>query len=212
MRQSVRDAFVGFSTPLEGCCSYMYSDIKNLITTGIGNLIDPVSVAVAVPFRKPDGSLASSAEKAAEFWRVKNDPRSATLGHRYAATITRLRLDDAGIADVVFRRLDLNESILRSRFPNFEEWPADAQLATHSLGWACGAAFRFPKLERALQVIDFLTAAVECKMNEAGNPGLIPRDKANATLYTNAAAVYAGGLDPDTLWFPAVLAMPPEAA
>ena len=37
---------------------------------------------------------------------------------------------------------------------------------------------------------DGLTA--ECKTNEAGNPGLIRRNQANSTLFSNAAIVLAG--------------------
>jgi hypothetical protein len=46
-------------------------------------------------------------------------------------------------------------------------------------------------------------------MNEAGNPGLIPRNQANFTLFSNAAIVLAGeaqgGLQSSSLYYPRVL-------
>ena len=212
MRQSVRDSFVAFSTRLEGSVPHFYADIKGLITTAIGNLVDPVSTALNLPLRHEDGSLASKEEILAEWNRVKSDPRCATQGYRYAANLCRLHLDAEGIAQVVGGRLDLNDAILTKRFPNFPEWGSDAQLAVHSHAWACGASFRFPKLERALQVLDWRTAAVECQMNTAGNPGLITRIRHEKTMFGNAAVVDRDGLNPEPLYWPRDLSTEPDAA
>ena len=54
-----------------------------------------------------------------------------------------------------------------------------------------------------------MMAAAECKMNEVGNPGLIPRNQANLTLFSNAGTVLAGeaqGIFQRTnLYYPRVL-------
>lgn len=202
MRPAVRAAFVGFTAPLEGVVRYLYADNKGLVTVGIGNLVDPVASAVHLPFRRPDGTLASRDEIVADWARVKNDPNAATRGHRYAATITTLRLTGEDIERLVMGKLDANDAALSRRFPEFETWPADAQLATHSMAWACGSAFRFPRLEAALRARDFALAAIECNMNEAGNPGLRPRNIANRVLYRNAAKVEADGGARDRLYWP----------
>lgn len=209
MKPSVRAAFVWFTAPLEGIVRHMYLDVKGLVTVAIGNLIDPVSMAVALPFRKAGGVLATRAEITAEWERLKADPHAARMGHRYAAKLTTLRLSDDSIADIVSTKLEANDSLLRARFPEWEQWPADAQLATHSMAWACGPAFRFPLLEDALRARDFGTASVECRMDERGNQGLVPRNIANRVLYLNAAHVVAHGLDPDALYYPRDLALPP---
>ena len=62
------------------------------------------------------------------------------------------------------------------------------------MAWAMGPAGpgAFPTFRAACQKLDFKTAAAECKMNEAGNPGLVPRNQANVTLFSNAAIVLAG--------------------
>src|SRR4029453_7562541 len=60
---SIRDGFLAFSRPLEGRVPWMYLDIKGLVTTGVGNLIDPVGLASKLPFvHKGDGSPASEVD------------------------------------------------------------------------------------------------------------------------------------------------------
>lgn len=198
MKRAVRDAFLDFTSPLEGVVQWMYADVRGLITTAIGNLIDPLSLALPLPWRRPDGSPASGDEVIAEWQKVKNDPNSAKLGHRYSQRLTRLRLTEDGVRDLVFQKLDENDVALRKRFPGFEEWPADAQLATHSMAWACGPAFRFPLLEKALRAKDWEAAADEAHISTTNNPGVVPRNLENRKLYRNAARAE----DSDVLYWP----------
>ena len=200
MRDVVRAAFVEFTSPMEGVVPWMYLDLKGLVTTAIGNLIDPVQIALPLPWVHMDGSPASRAEIATEWMRVHGDPVAAKRGHLYTKGITSLRLTDEGVQMVVSRRLSQMDQYLASRFgQEYEEWPADAQLATLSMSWACGPAFRFPALEAALRARDFRAASIHCHMNEAGNPGLVPRNRCNVTLYRNADKVQMGKLDPSHL-------------
>lgn len=180
----------------------MYLDVLGLVTTGIGNLIDTPDDALSLEWLRSDGSVATRREVAAEWTAVKARKDLAQRGGGAFKAITRLRLSDAGLHDLFNRTLDRMARQLATRFPGFDDWPADAQLATISMAWACGPAFRFPKLAAALNAGDFATAAVECKMNEAGNPGLKPRNAANRLLYENAAAVVARDLDPELLYWP----------
>lgn len=100
---------------------------------------------------------------------------------------------------------------LVKRFPEIESWPGDAQLATISMSWACGPAFHFPSLELALRAKDFVIASTQCTINPTGNPGVVPRNAANRILYVNAARVLAWGMDPDQVYFPRELKVPPDA-
>jgi hypothetical protein len=43
MRDSVRRAFIPFTTQCEGRLRYMDLDVKGLVTAGIGDLIDSVA-------------------------------------------------------------------------------------------------------------------------------------------------------------------------
>lgn len=206
MKPSVRDIFADFSARFEGVVPWMYLDVRGLVTVAIGNLIDPLTYALYLPFiRKSDSTPASKDEIAAEWERVKEHPTAARQGHLVLRDVTQLRLTKEGIERVVLAKLDQNETHLKGRFPEFDSWPADAQLATLSMAWACGPAFRFALLEAALRAQNFGNAALSCHMNEAGNPGLAPRNAANVALYRNAACVRALGLDGEKLYYPQIL-------
>jgi GH24 family phage-related lysozyme (muramidase) len=209
MRPDVLRVWHAFSSPMEGEVNHFYADVKGLITIGVGNLVDPVAAAVHLPMRRQDGTLASRDEIIADWARVKNDPDTARLGHRRAAQLTRLHIDRADLEALVETKLRSNDAILANRFKQWEEWPADAQLATHSMAWACGPYFprSWPLLSAALDAQDWQAASNNCRMDEKGNPGLKPRNLVNRMLYRNAAIVVASGFtepphDPATLYWP----------
>lgn len=212
--------FPTFSGKLEGVVPWLYADILGLVTVAIGNLVDPIEYALALPFVEPDGAPASRERIAAAWHAVKRDPLAAKHGHRYAAGLSTIRLTPDGVASVVVAKLRQNEAHLVKRFPEFPEWPTDAQLATHSMAWACGPAFRFPALEEALRWRDFSAAARHCHINTDGpdkipgtaddNWGVVPRNAANKTMYANAARVMLEKLDPDALFYPHAIGLTPE--
>lgn len=206
MREAARHAFIPFTAPLEGVVPFMYLDVKGLVTTAIGNLIDSPAEACALPWKWKDGRVASKQDVIDEWNRVKAAQDMKMRGGMAYKGITNLRLDSQGIEQVVSWRLRTNEEILLQRFPAFARWPSDAQLATHSLAWACGPHFRFPLLERALRAEDFSIASLECHMNETGNPGLKPRNVANKIMYRNAGRVMHDSIDPEPLYWPRDLA------
>ena len=220
MYPSVQSQFRAFNEPFEGAIPYMYLDVLGLVTVGVGNLIDPVTVATALPFRfktKPGiatpGALATKDQITAEWQKLKSNTGLAHQGHLACAPITDLELDQAGIDAVIAQRLAQNESYLKRQppFKDYDTWPADGQLAVLSMAWAMGPAgvVNFHHLCASCATMDFKTAATQCKMNEQGNPGLIPRNKANCTLLSNAAAVIAGeetlGYRRSTLYYPRAL-------
>lgn len=219
MRDSVRHAFVPLTVSFEGgYIDWMFPDVKKLISTGFGLLLDPLSLAVGLPWRRPDGSLAGRDEIAAEWSRLKkyveDHPGSQFLSYKHYADKTTLRLGRDGLDQAFQGKMNQNEKVLRKGFPEWETWPADAQLGVLSMAWAVGPAFYmptagrnyWPKLTAALRSKDFRTAAVECFMNEEReNPGIIPRNTANRQLFQNAAEVQEHGRNPDTLYWPNLL-------
>ena len=46
----------------------------------------------------------------------------------------------------------------------------------------------WPKFTAACNMGDWIAAAAECKMEEAGNPGLVPRNLANRQLFEYAVS------------------------
>lgn len=201
MYDSVRQNFQKFSSKFEGYVPWMYLDVKGLVTTGMGNLIDSVADAQKLPWYKPDGSLASPNEVGAEWSLVKGMQDKKNIGGGNFGPLTTLRLHDDGIQQLINSKLDANEAILIKRFPGYSSWPADAQLGLLSMAWAMGPAFNFPKFQSAVNqlVPDFKTAAVESHMNDVGNPGLTPRNAANLGLFNNAQYVLDNNLPHDVL-------------
>ncbi len=189
MKAEVRARWIEFNAPIEGTLAFMYLDILGLVTTGMGNLIDTPADALSLPWKNKDGSPATRMQIAGEWSYVKSRQDLKLQGGGAFAAVTRLRLDVEGIELAVSRTLDRMDHQLAARFPAYAEWPWQAQLATLSMSWACGAAFHFPKLEAALLVADFAIASTECTIREAGNPGVIPRNKANRALYLAAAGL-----------------------
>jgi GH24 family phage-related lysozyme (muramidase) len=184
MRPAVSAIFPTFTATYEGRCSWMYRDVKGLITTAAGLLIDPVALAATLPWHHSDGLQASPDDIIAGWGAVK-----AMLPGRLATSYqvaTDLRLADDAIDSLTRAKMSANDAILASRFAGWEDLPADAQLGVHSLAWACGPAFRFPHFEAALAVRDWVTCAIECRMTETGNPGLRARNIANVALFTSA--------------------------
>lgn len=195
LRPIVREKFLAFTAPLEGCVRYFYLDILGLVTVAYGCLVATEAEARALPMVRSSGTAATPEECAEDWHRVKGTPALAQRGFRAAATVARLRLTPDGVEAVTWAKLDKMLAHLERRFPDFAEWPASAQLAVVSLSWACGPAFAFPKCVAALQRQDWAGAAAECQMRTAGNPGLVPRNRANRALLLGAAA----GGDPEAL-------------
>ncbi len=222
MRDVVRTSWLAFTGPLEGAAvPSLYNDVRGMTTIAYGNLVDSVGAVISLPFVWPDGRRASIAEIAAAWQSVHNDPQCAILGWRYAARLTPLRLTPEGIEGLVWGRLESNDRILRARLPGWEDLGACAQMALHSLAWACGANTPYPRLFQCVADGDFSRVEIrmrdgkavetcvggaefEIHMNEftpegIHNEGLIPRNVANKILMRNAARVRDFRLDPDVL-------------
>jgi GH24 family phage-related lysozyme (muramidase) len=212
VKQECRDGFLGEplkTEELEGCVPTCYLDVLGLVTVAIGNLVDASPAggssepALGLPFvRIADGEPATREEIAAEWQRVKatwtcspnvdakrcpnRKQCGAHGGWRVAKRVCQLQLTPAGVEQVVNAKLDANDAELTRRFPRFQEWPWQAQLATHSMAWACGAWFRFPRLAAALQADDFARAAEECHIAETHGGTIVTRNKRNKALYRAA--------------------------
>ena len=192
MQNSVRDAWCTFNRSLEGWISWMYLDVRALVTTGMGNLIDPMATALGLPWVDADGVPATPAAIAAEWQATKANLALAHQGAQAAGQVTALRLGDADITALVLAKLDQNAATLKSypAFATFEDWPADAQLGLLSMAWAMGPGFgpTFPHFSQAISAGDFTTAAGDCEMNASANPGLVRRNAANRQAFLYAAS------------------------
>ncbi len=215
MRDVVRSSWFTFTGPLEGAgVPCLYNDKRGMTTIAWGNLVNSVGAVIGLPFVWPDGRRATTAEIASAWQSVHNDPQAALQGWRYAARLSPLRLPPDAMTELALARLDANERILRARLPDrWDDLPACAQMALHSLAWACGANVYYPKLFQAVADGNFEEAAVQIHMNEwtpegIHNEGLIPRNVANKVLMRNAARVRDLKLDPDHLDWTHIIGVP----
>ncbi|MFF0737762.1 hypothetical protein ACFYVK_39885 [Streptomyces chartreusis] len=201
MHESVHHHFIPFNEPLEGREHFMYLDVKGLVSTGVGNLLDadsaenfgsnpnPLSDIYTLSwFDKTSRAAASRAEILTEYAQVKFSG-TAHASRPEKEAITRLRITDEEIDKLITRKLTSFEGTLRRRepFSSLDQWPTDGQLGLFSMAWALGPNFRFPKFQAAAASEDWLTMARECRMTEAGNPGVIPRNVRNSLLFTISA-------------------------
>lgn len=211
MRAAVTTRFVDFQSSFEGLTNWMYSDVKNLVTTGIGDLIDgspnpiPWAPALALEWEHPDGSPASPEEVTAEWQLVKSRTDLVKRGGGAYRGITRLRLTPAAVLTLVGRAAANFEAIITKRFPEFPTWTADAQMGTLSLAWAVGPYFfqGYPRWSLAADRLDFGICADESKL--AGN--YAERNTAQRICFENAAAVlkHPELYDPAVLYWPSIL-------
>jgi len=199
MRPAVAAVFATFTTTFEGRTSWFYLDVKGLVTTGVGNLCDPIAFAIGLPWQI-GGYAATEQEIVAAWTLVKSRQDLKEAGGGAFASLTNLRLSDSAIDNLVASKAASNEIILRRYFPNYDDLPADAQLGILSMAWALGPAFSpgWPKFTAALNSGDFSTCAGECVIPSVGNPGLVPRNDANVALFESAAS----GADPDVVHWP----------
>ena len=218
MRDSVRERWLDFNTPLEARLPYMYLDVKGYVTTGIGNLIDSTKAPNQAPtdaersaslatagrlrwLRNSDGGSAEPDEIAAEWDTVKSRMDLAQLGGgHFAPPVTTLFIDDDEIERIVFERLDQMESFLKNRppFADFDNWPADAQLGLLSMSWGMGPAFNFPRFQSYVANHKWTEASDECRF-KPDRGTIIQRNDLNQQCFRNAARVESEQLDPDLL-------------
>ena len=195
---SVRDYFLTFTEPLEGRIHCMYLDIRGLVTTAVGNLVDNEEDACRLPWTKPDGTPATQAEIHAEWRLVKGMTDLARQGAAAASRVTELRLTDAAIDTLVLSRFDANTQILRRTYADWDSWPADAQLGCHSMLWS-GSFFpldsHWPRFNAAARARDWVTAADRSRIQDQNHRGVTDRNTANHRLFLNAAAVDVNGID-----------------
>jgi GH24 family phage-related lysozyme (muramidase) len=169
----------------------MYVDILGLVTIGVGCLIDPVTAATSLPFVKRGTKERVDASTIAANWHHVKD-NADTLKHqhfKYAMPYTSIELTEEGVDQLMLDRLAASEAWLRKTFHSWDDMPADAQLGIVSMAWAAGAGFtaEFPRFTAAARAGDWAVCAEECKLREAGNPGVVPRNLADHYLFLCAS-------------------------
>lgn len=222
MYQIVRDNLMAFQVPMEGKVRWMYADSLGLVSIGVGNLIDPISLAYTLPslgapyLNKNTQQPGTDAEIDADWNQIK----STGAGWKAAEDMTTLQITEEGCQQLVLNKADELELYFTNHaedpaahtkaFSNYANWPADAQLALMSMTWAMGAAFadggKWPNFRAACTAESWLDAAANCRMV---NAWLIRRNAVNRGLFRNAAwAIEQPNYDPSALLLPVGVARP----
>lgn len=193
MHESVRECFIRFTEKWEGRISWPYLDVRGLVTVGLGNLIDPISLARGLPWEIA-GRPATDAEITTDWQRVKSEIQLAAHGAKSAKLFSSIRLSDTEIDRMVLARLETLDLIMAGEYPGWDSMPADAQLGILSMCWAVGSAMprKFPRFSATVREQDWLGARAECAIRETNpdgspNRGIIPRNVANRLCFANAA-------------------------
>lgn len=210
MRDHVREQWINFNRNLEGIKTWLYADVKGFVTTGMGNLVDPLSTAIVLPWKLPANIPASATAIRNAWLAVKHDPATPRRKAEYYAQLAanNIRLDLEDVEKLIITKLEANDRFMVSRFPDWDTFPADAQMAAHSMAWAMGPAFfrKFPKFTGAFSAGEYARACrkvgpapwggdlYECDikpdLDAKGKPmGTIPeRNRRNRALLENAAS------------------------
>lgn len=208
LHDSVKAAWHTFSEPLEGRVAGMYLDIRGLVTCAVGILIDPLSLAMPLPWKRDSDGQPATPDQVRAAWHVlksRQDLKKRNVSH--ARALTGLHLDDADIDAIVAKKLEANAAFITAHhFPLFDEFPADAQLGIMSMAWAVGPGFptKFPTFAGFAKRQAWEDAIEHCSIRTEGNPGVIPRNRANRVCFANAEIVNRCGLALDILRWPNV--------
>lgn len=213
IRPNVEHIFPGYSRDLEGTFTSLYSDLRRLVSTGVGFLVDPISRCLALEWWIGD-RRATDREVIDDWHAIKDRALKMTdeeMKHWVAkiqAPLTSVRLNSDYIDQLLLKKARANfDYIVSHLIPELVDAPADAQLGALSLSWAIGAGFDKtspPRTEfiAAANAGDWITAGAHARLRESNNPGVVERNKRQDLCFSNAATVKARGLDPAALWWP----------
>lgn len=201
----VRNRVISFNSKLEGYIHHMYNDVKGFVTVGVGNLLASANAAAGLNFTHGlNGSPAGPGEKSVAWTLVSQAPRGLPVslnGADIYGALSDLRLNDADIDQLVLSKATALDAMNPIDFPVVSaSFPADAQLGLISMRWP-GAWNTFSKFKTHVMAGRWFGAARECYFNEAGNPGLKPRNVANRWLFSLAGRVKGMSLPPTTLYY-----------
>lgn len=206
MRPSVRAAFHAFSKDLEGRLAHPYLCTAGKVTIAMGVMLPTPGALAALPLRRADGTLATPAEKVAEWHRIDALQELRDLGGWHFRRHATLHLADEDVDRVTEEKLDVMDRELRHLFgAEWDEWCGDLQLFGGSWAWAVGPGSPYPRMVAALLAGDFDTAIRECEINPKKGT-IVERNRRNVILLENAKRVRDFRLDPEPVYWPRELA------
>jgi len=200
LHQRVIDTWAEINSIMEGNHNFLYLDVKNKPTTGIGFLVPNLREMYTLPWMSHDANgqlrVASGAEIESE-WRWVNLKAGKNIRAVDFQRGARLFLKSESIKQIAGKRLITFYEQAKSGGPGWNgigDWDPNIQFLCMSICWAAGAngLFNFKNLLKAILAKDYRNIAIESHLNEIGNPGLRPRNDLHVILAE--AANLASGL------------------
>jgi len=180
----------------EGYTTWMYTDTRGLVTVGRGDLIDPFELACVLEWVV--GVRAATPSEIARDWNTiksRQDLKNRGGQSVVFGALTTVRLTPCSIDRLVQKTINWIWSTLKTRLPDIESWPADAQEAILRWAWGNGPNAHYPLMFGALAAKNFRIAAIQSDWTgEQGETrGIITK------LFNNAADSIFSKADPSIL-------------
>ena len=208
MYESVRDAFIELTKPLEGWINYMYCDTVRLVTTGLGIMMPDDTSATYLAWRWIDTNRKATVPEIRTEWRyikrlgsLGDADRPASYYKKYAS----LFLPDSEITKSAMNKLyEMEAEVVKFVGQDYRYWPADAQMAVLQMAWNVGpnmfnnkAKAYWPNLTSALKMQDWKKALDHCQI---GGNAKTPRNVLVKRLFNNALKVTELNANKAVLW------------
>jgi GH24 family phage-related lysozyme (muramidase) len=148
----------------EGFTTWLYCDVRGLVTVGIGNLVASPQACAELPFQRHDGTGATLDEKCDAWMRVHNafDKSKAAI---YYQAFSDVRLTEDFVRSLVSQRLEREflPGIVRL-CPRFETFPLPARRALVDMAYnlGVGGLGMFSHMLAACNAGDWEMAANQC--------------------------------------------------
>lgn len=207
--------FPAFQVQSEGLKDHMYCDSVGKVTTGMGNLLKPISMALELPWKVRATGAKATPEQITEDYNTcltyyaEVTARDASAAAPLYKERTKLYLTSDDVHALVDRRVKGFATACAVAF-GVKEWnafPADAQMVCLAISWAIGVAPRWPvrkkaDLHAAVLAGDFKKAATLCSLPVTKKVQMREwKNKAFKFMFENAdIAKQMGGASPTLMW------------
>ena len=187
VKPEVWASFPAWIEQYEGRKSWLYRDTApaGLVSSGVGFLLDPIALALPLPWFRPDGAPASQEEIRADWQRVKALPR-AMVAERYRVP-AGLHLAEPAIDALTHQTMSATLRALARTFPDLASYPAPVQTAILGMAWLAGpySFVKRPAFVAAILARDWRAAADASAIKNA----TATRNDAHRALFLSAAGV-----------------------
>ena len=156
---------------IEDFIPYMYKDIAEFVTVGIGHLLKNPDMAKLIPFvERGTNKEAHDNHKINAFNKVKNSPISGQAGASAFKPLTNIVISEADAISLAERDMGQFIQILRSEmnFPEFDTYPETAKIGLLDMAYTLGVEGtknEYPKFTLAVRHRDWNLAADESERN-----------------------------------------------